>query len=194
MKGKILFSEVQKLRQSWFWLLLILSLSIPIFIFLYAIILQVGKGVPFGNNPISDLSLIIIFVFLLVFSVSLVALFLLIRIETFITTEEINVKFFPFHRSYRNYSWENILDAVVIKYSPVKFRWGWGFGGYGLRLGMRIKLLGNNIEYCIAGNHCLQLLLKKGKKILIGTEKQYEMEQALKKIERIKKENQFNIM
>jgi hypothetical protein len=116
------------------------------------------------------------------------------RVETFITTEGINVKFFPFHRSFRNYNREQISGATVNKNVILRFRWGWGFGGYGFRLGIRIKLFGDNIEYCLAGKHCLQLLLKNGKKILIGTEKQYEMEQALKKFERINNENQFNTM
>nr|MBP6978828.1 hypothetical protein [Lentimicrobiaceae bacterium] len=51
------------------------------------------------------------------------------------------------------------------------------YGGWGYRMGGKKA----GVAYNISGNMGLQLELKNGKKILLGTKKPVEMEEALKK-------------
>jgi hypothetical protein len=194
MNEKNLFYEQQKFRNPWFWILTILVLGIPIVIFMIGLIKQVGQGIPFGNKPASNTELIVIFVLLLLLFVTTITLSLLMRLETIITTESVSIKLFPLHRSFKNFKWEDISEVSIEKNTPMKFKMGWHIGGWGFGFGMRIKLYGKKIEYCIAGNKSLHLQFKNGKQVLIGTGKQYEMEQALKKVEQLKNRNHLNTM
>ena len=194
MNDRILFYEQQKFRNTWFWILTILAFGIPIVVFIIGLIKQVGQGIPFGDKPASNTELIVISVLLLLLFTTTITLSLLMRLETIITTEGVNVKLFPFHRSFKHYKWEDISEVSIKKNTPMKFKMGWHIGGLGFGLGMRIKLYGKKIEYCIAGNKSLHLQFKNGKQMLIGTGKEYEMEQSLKKIEQLKNRNQLNIM
>ncbi|MCL1969643.1 MAG: hypothetical protein FWF65_08880 [Bacteroidetes bacterium] len=177
MNDRILFYEQQKFRQPWFWILIIMAFGIP----LISLIKQWVQS----NNPTSGKELIMSILIFLALAVIFVSLFIIMRLETVITTDGVSVRFFPIHRSFRNYRWEDIATYSVKKYSPLK-----EFGGWGIRF----RIARSAIAYSISGNHGLQLELKKGKRILIGTKKQYEMEQALKKVEQIKNRNQLNIM
>ena len=177
MNKKNLFYERQKFCQHWFWLLIILAFGIPM--------ISLIKQWVQNNNPTSDKELIMSILIFLALTVIFVSLFIIMRLETVITTDGVSVRFFPIHRSFRNYRWEDITTYSVKEYSPLK-----EFGGWGIRF----RMGRNAIAYSISGNYGLQLELKNGKRILIGTKKQYEMEQALKKIEQIKNRNQLNIM
>jgi hypothetical protein len=63
-----------------------------------------------------------------------------------------------------------VASIEVRKYSPIKEYGGWGFR-YGFK---------NGKAYNISGNMGLQLILKNGDRILIGTQKPEELETYLK--------------
>jgi hypothetical protein len=193
MKYKILFSEQQKFSQPWLWIMIILMLGIP-GIFIFGVIQQVGRGIPWGNNPLSNTGLVICAVCVTIIIVLSIILFLIVRLETTITEKEIGVRFYPFHRSFRYYKWEDISSASVQKFNPLKYG-GWGMKsnvGWGFRVGPSgIKLRfphGKNMIYNVAGNKVLQLELKDGKKLWIGTQKPLELENIVRKIKQINKE------
>jgi len=173
MRGKILFSEQQKFRQIWLWAIVLIAVGASAGTSLWGLIQQVVRGIPFGNNPMSNTGLIIFFVFSLGLAVGLIMLFVKMRLETIITSEGVKIKFFPIHRSYCNFKWEDISSAVVKKYSPMKY------GGWGIRFGA----FNGVTVYNVSGNQALFLHFKNGKKILIGTQKPYELEAAIRKIE-----------
>ena len=54
--SKIYFKETQKFRQWWILVILLIVLCI----WLWGIIQQIVFEIPFGNNPISDLGLVLI--------------------------------------------------------------------------------------------------------------------------------------
>jgi len=197
MKDKILFSEQQRFRQIWLWAIIIITIGSSAGVFLHGLIQQVVLGIPFGDRPMSDTGVIIAFNLSLGFAVIFVMFFVKMRLETEITAEGVKIRFFPFHLSFCNYKWEDISEAVVKKYSPMKYG-GWGIRGkwgWGLRIGTGVKLnMSNDKVYSVSGNQALHLQFKNGKRLLIGTQKTYELEKALKKVEQIKKENQLNIM
>jgi len=99
----------------------------------------------------------------------IIPLFLFIlNLETEISQEGISVRFFPFHLKKKFFAWDEIAKAEVREYSPLL-----EYGGWGIRRGR------SGIAYNVKGKMGLQLVLKNGKKILIGTQKAEELKQIL---------------
>ena len=92
------------------------------------------------------------------------------RLDTEIDAEGIRVRFIPFHFKFKTYNWNVIGQATVTTYNPVL-----DYGGYGLRFG----LFGKGKAYNVSGDQGIQLVFKKGSKLLIGTQKPNEAAQAL---------------
>ncbi|MCB0473313.1 MAG: hypothetical protein KDC69_02350 [Flavobacteriaceae bacterium] len=67
--------------------------------------------------------------------------------------------------------WNDLGKVFIRKYNPVL-----EYGGWGVRLNYYRK---RGRAFNVSGNIGLQLILKNGKKILIGTHKEYEMKQVL---------------
>ena len=154
----IFFKEEQKFSQWWLWLIMIGIGNIPIF----GIYKQFILGEKFGDNPMSDVGLIIFSIFIF----GVIVLFWLMRLKTIINNKEIHVSFFPFVN--KHILWTDVKSARVIKY---------GFVGYGIRIGMT-----HGNVYNTSGNKGLSLELFNGKKYLIGTQKEAELERVLKKV------------
>ena len=91
-----------------------------------------------------------------------------LNLETEISKEGISIRFFPFHLKKKFFSWDEIAKAEVREYSPLL-----EYGGWGIRRGK------SGVAYNVKGNMGLQLVLKSGKKILIGTQKTEELKQIL---------------
>jgi len=200
MKDKILFSEQQKYNQVWHYVLFS-ALFITPGIILYGVIQQVVYGIQWGDDPMSNTDLIILFVFVFGIMCGVSVLLLMTRLETMITHEKISVKMFPFHSSFRHYRWEDISEATVRRNVSVRELGGHGLrkgGGLGFKFGVTgihlARKFNKGTSYTISGRQVLQLILKDGKKILIGTQKVNELEAAIFKMERIDKKNQFNLM
>ncbi len=69
--------------------------------------------------------------------------------------------------------WEDISKAYIREYKPVAEYGGWGVRGFFSSSGR---------AYNVSGNVGLQVELKNGKKILIGTQKQETIEELLARI------------
>ncbi len=169
MKSKILFSETQKFKQWWLWVILVGINGI----FLFGVFKQVIGGQQWGNNPMSNSGLLVI----AGLSILLTILFLNFRLETQIKEDGIYVRFFPFHLSFRYYSWDTIAQAYVREYSPIK-----EYGGWGLRSGA----FGKGNAYNVSGNQGLQLEFTNGRKLLIGTNKPQELTALLTNLGQLK--------
>lgn len=100
MDNEILFTERQKFKQWWLWLLLIGINGL----FLYGLIIQVIFGQQFGTKPMTNTGIIITSGLLLLLTI----LFLIFRLDTIIKRDGVYVRFFPFHLSFRHYTWEKI--------------------------------------------------------------------------------------
>jgi hypothetical protein len=190
MSAKIIYSEQQKFSQPLFWMVLILMLSAP-GILIWGIIQQVALGKPWGNDPTDNTSLIITFIAVTVTVIIPIIILRLVRLETNITSSEISVKYFPFHRSFRIFKWEDISNVSVNKINPLKYG-GWGIrSGRGLKIGLNINptnFLGKRTIYNLSGRYVLQLEFKNGKIVMIGTQNEKELEAVIYQIERQKKE------
>jgi hypothetical protein len=158
----ILFSERQYFRQWWLWILLLTPAGL-IFYGLYA---QLVKGIPFGNNPTSDEMLMALAAFMLL----MLVVFYFMGLQVEITHAGIRYRFFPFFGS-RFIAWEEIAEAEVRQYHPIR-----EYGGWGLRYGSA------GTAYNVSGNMGLQLVLhKKNKRILLGTQEPEELRLTLQK-------------
>lgn len=156
---KPLFQESQRFNQWWLWLIIFFACSFPFIGFVQQIIL----GKPFGDNPMSNIGLIIS----LVFSITFMALFYAIQLKTEITRETISFRFVPFMK--RTYPFNEIESYEVIHYGFV--------GGWGIRFGTKYGTV-----YNIKGTKGLFVKLKNGKTFIIGTQKPQELENVIKNI------------
>ena len=95
-------------------------------------------------------------------------LFFSFRLETIITTESVSVRFFPFHIKPVVITKQQIKNAFVREYKPIREYGGWGLKGSS-----------KNKAYNVSGNVGLQLILKDEAKVLIGTNNHDELEKAM---------------
>ena len=153
------FKEEQKFNQWWLWLILILMGILP----LIGIYKQLILGEKLGDNPMSDISLLIFSIIMF----SLVGLFLIMKLKTSIDKNGINMYFFPFIK--KSVDWQQIKNVKVVNYGFV--------GGWGIRLWTKYGTV-----YNIRGNKGLEIVLKSGKKFIIGTQKETELSTIIEKM------------
>lgn len=165
------FNEEQKFDQLWIWLTLIGSGLLIIGIFGYGFIKQVILGMQFGDRPMSNDRLTITFVITFLIFSGIIILFRTSRLVTKIDKFRIDFRFIPFQFKFKTILWSEIDKFEVRKYKPIL-----EFGGWGVRYSI------NGKAYNVKGNMGLQLYLKNGKKILIGTQKDTELNEFLKRL------------
>jgi len=153
MNNTTLYHEVQRYRQWWFWLIIIVTVGIGV-----TNTLMTASD----DKSIYPLIFIPVVVILLLFSMNL---------DTKITNEGVDVKSFPLMMRGRHYAWSDIVKAYTREYAPIKEYGGWGIkGSY------------NNRAFNVSGKQGLQLELKDGRRVLIGTQKPSEIDIILKSI------------
>lgn len=150
------FTETQKFGW-WVWLLMIPVCLIPV----VGLVVQMGFGKDFGNNPISNGGLI----FLLMFGLVMIGLFSAMKMKTLIDEKHITINFFPLAK--KSVTWDEVKNANVINYGFV--------GGWGVRLWTKYGTV-----YNMRGNKGLAIELKNGKRFLIGTQKEKELDKFIK--------------
>lgn len=99
-------------------------------------------------------------------NLALWCLFGVLRLKTTIHENGIEVYFFPFNFYRKRIAWGDITTVELRKYSPIA-----EFGGWGLRRGSRGR------AFSAQGNMGLQLTMRNGKVLLIGTQNPVEIEQ-----------------
>ena len=155
---KIEFKEEQKFTHWWLFLILIGIGILPIL----GIYKQLILGEKFRDTPMSDFGLIIFYVF----TFGLITLFLFMRLKTEIDQNEIRMNFFPLVK--KRVSWKEIKKVEIVTYGFV--------GGWGIRLWTKYGTV-----YTIKGNKGLAIELLNGKKFLIGTQKETELNKIVEK-------------
>ncbi len=160
----MVFRERQYFRQWWIWLMLV-----GFAVFLGYLILSSlwQEGIDEKNN-ITHVQLLIAVTGM----VSVIAIFALSHLDSRIDEDGVHYKFTPFHFRTRTLKWDEISRACVRKYNPLL-----EYGGWGIRI---TGFFGKGRAFNVSGNMGLQLELKNGKKILLGTNKPDELTEALK--------------
>ena len=168
------FKEIQKFRQLWIWIPVVLGGLIPVVLFGYAVCLQLFTEKSFGNIAMDDKSLILVFILVFIFELTLFILFASLNLTTCIDRNGIRYRFFPFQLKFRTLAWEEIEHAEVLKYDPIR-----DYGGWGIRYGKKGKALN------VSGKMGLKLDLKNGKHLLLGTKKEQELKDYLRLLNKI---------
>jgi len=151
------FTETQRFRQPWLWLIIV---AVDVLI-ISGILSEMQKTKSDARTTL---------IFAAAIASLIVVLFLILRLDTKITAEGINYRFYPFQFKFKVIRWEQISSAHVRTYKPFG-----EYGGWGIRFGLR----GTGMAYNVSGNRGLQLELTNGKKILLGTQRPEEIAQAL---------------
>jgi hypothetical protein len=95
-------------------------------------------------------------------------LFWLIRLETYVDSNALYVRFFPFQLAFRKFAASDLAEYYSREYNPIL-----EYGGWGIRYGRAGK------AYNASGNKGVQLVLNNGKRLLIGSQKPDELVKAI---------------
>ena len=158
---KLSFREEQSFRRSWIWFILVPITLLPS----YGLVTFNTDMFPFNDMPFNEL---IIF---LSSTMALSILFLILKLKTEITEEEIRIQYFPF--TSKTVKWVDVKNAKVLNYGFV--------GGWGIRLWTEFGTV-----YNTSGSIGLAIEMNDGKKFLIGTHKENELRSYIKQLTKLK--------
>jgi hypothetical protein len=156
-----LFREVQRFHHWFFWLPIIVVVGV----IWWQFIQQVIVGRPPGTEPIADWAA---WVLTLVFGIGFPVFAAVVRLVTEVSPGRLSVRLVPF--SGRVVATDDIETAYAREYSPMR-----EFGGWGVRLGAD-----GGRAYNAHGKEGVQLVLKDGRHILVGTQRADELIGALR--------------
>ncbi len=158
------FTEFQRFDQWWMKLFYLLSFGFLLYCFYQWLVLKdhIGNVAPDDNTG----KLIITFTI-----IPVLLLFYFLKLHTEINEIGIHYQFFPFQFSMKTIRWNEIEKCYIRTYSPIR-----EYGGWGYRSSMGRK---SGSAFNIKGNKGIQIELKNGKKILIGTQKEKEAQQVV---------------
>lgn len=168
------YKEVQRFIICWVWLAVIALNAL----FIYAFVQQVILGKPFGSNPASDLTLILIGFLPLGFLFFLLS----VKLKTRINDTGIYYRFYPFQFKERSIEWHELKDAYIREYNSFH-----EYGGWGIRIGS--PETGRAVNTSASSNKGLQLKFNDGKLLLIGTKRPDEIQAIIEKIRKAGKIN-----
>lgn len=162
------FVEVQRFNSPFIWVLVLVATVPTAGLFLYGIYEQIIRGHPWGDRPMSDLELLIVAPLMILFLLSMGALFysLLLRVE--VREDAVYVRYAPLHFSYRVFPFDTIASCRARQYKPMREYGGWGVRG-----------TKKNAAYNVSGDWGVQLEFKDGRKLLIGSQRAEELAQAI---------------
>jgi uncharacterized membrane protein len=162
----IIFQEEQKFG-SWLRWLIYLSMGLSAVITVFALITASRH-----NNSQENWEIVLAGVAGIGVPIAITALFLLLKLETYVSRDGIDVRYFPFHIRFKRFRPEDVSEYYARQYKPI-----WEYGGWGIRYSLR-----NGKAYNVSGNKGIQLIFKNGKKLLIGSQKSEEFEAAIRSI------------
>jgi len=173
---KVLFTEEQRFKSTFVWLIMFPSWAVINVIFGIGIYKQIILGKPWGDEPMSDLGLIGVTLGVNLIIIGILFLMLKTKMVIQIRDKGLFYKYPPFIIREKKISPEEIERYEVRQYKPLQ-----EYGGWGIR--QRHKWRRNiGVAYNVSGNIGLQLYLKNGKKILLGTQRKAAIGSAMAKM------------
>jgi hypothetical protein len=166
-----IFIEEQKFNQS----LVYIGLSLALIVVGYSTFKN-WDSVATANigEQISQLSGLIIISLVII-------LFLFLKLITRVDEQGIQYQFTPFQLKSKLITWKDISKIYIRKYDAIS-----EYGGWGIKFSFFKK---RGKSFTTKGNIGLQLELKNGKKILIGTQKKEELQRTLDNYQSIIEQN-----
>ncbi|MBI5570150.1 MAG: hypothetical protein HY914_09415 [Desulfomonile tiedjei] len=165
---EVIFREIQRFRQPWVWILTGATAAVVIGVMTYGLIYQLGFGKPWGNNPLPDAALIVVASAGILLMLGVLWLTWAARLITEVRNSGLYVKYYPFHLSFHKIDLRNLKRFEARTYRPI-----WDYGGYGIKCGLKGK------AYNVSGNRGVNLTFKKGRDLMIGSQRAEELARAL---------------
>lgn len=160
-----IFKEEQRFTQVWLLVLMSMSILISVSIMI--------KEYTKENTTLGTTE----FVLVLLGLICSPLIIFFFKLKTRIDEIGIHYQFIPFHLTKKTIIWSSINRAYIRKYDAITEYGGWGLkGGFLWRKN-------KGVAYNVSGDIGLQLELISGKKILIGTQKQTEVNAVIKTYE-----------
>jgi len=163
---ELIYREEQKFA-LWLRWLVVLSMVwiVPLSIF------SLTKTPP-EQGPPGILPIILLIVAGVFVPIAIAVLFFLLKLETEVRPDGLYLRYFPFHINFKRFTTDELSEYYARKYKPIR-----EYGGWGIRCSFR---KGN--AYNVSGNKGVQLVFKNGKRLLIGSQKAEDLENAIRSI------------
>lgn len=158
-----MFHEEQRFRQRPLMILVVLLAGLSWYVFIIQIIFKK----PFGTNPAPD---VVVCGIWLIFGIAFPLFFLSLRMITELRPDGLLVRFPPFHR--RLIPLQEVQSCEVREYSAIK-----EYGGWGVHYSRQ-----HGTAYNVSGNLGVQLILKNGKRVLIGSQEPDRLANVLRNL------------
>lgn len=160
MEGPPAFREVQRFRQPWLVATLLGVAGVTWWLLARALMGAASPG-------FLTLALLYWAVFGLLFP-----LFFLwvLRLEVEVREDGVYFRFFPLHLTFRRIPFEEVAHCSARTYNPVR-----EYGGWGIRYSLR-----GGRAYNVRGNRGVQLVLRNGERILLGSQRAEELARAVR--------------
>jgi hypothetical protein len=158
--GDAIFREVQRFGK-WFYLMLIATVGGS----------AAAVYISLSHEKAVSGALFIFIVVAVVMAAALSAFLLMLRLETEVRGDGLYIRFYPFHRSFKRYTKEDLQGYYFCQYRPIQ-----DYGGWGVRYSSKGK------AYNVSGSEGIQLVLASGMHLLIGSQRAQELAEAIDSI------------
>jgi hypothetical protein len=166
--------ETQTLKDSqWLWVLMIVIAAGAIIPLAYGLYWQVGRGEPWGDEPMSDSGLIGLTIFVAICTAVMFACMALTKLELKIDEIGIHYRFVPYRRK-----WSLITPHEIESFEVNNMK---SFVGM-CRVGYHKNVLNNSTTMNLVGTKQIMLRLRNNRKIMIGTTNAEGAGLAMKKL------------
>lgn len=155
-----LFSEKQYLRVWWLRILVSL-LTVGTWV---AFVVQIFYHTPVGTDPAPDWGM---YPLLLVMGIAFPWFFFTVHLRVTVTEDRLRLRYFPFVT--KTWTHDDIAQATAVTFRPIREHGGWG---------IKYSIDGAWV-YSAYGNTGVELLLRDGKKVIIGSQRSSELAQAI---------------
>jgi hypothetical protein len=155
------FREVQWMRRVW-WAMLLVG-GIALFTW-YSFVQQIVLGHLVGTNPGPDWAIAIIW---LLAGVGLPLFLLSMRLIVEVYPDRVSIRYVPL--LWRQIPFSEIACVQARTYRPILEYGGWGIKGWSR----------GHIAYNVRGNRGVELKLRDGRRVMIGSQRADELEAAL---------------
>jgi len=163
---EIIYREKQRFG-LWLRLLIAGSMALAVPFSIFALI-----KIPTEQGPTDIPQILTVTIAGIAGPIGVLLLFWMLKLETEVRPDGLYVRFFPFHINFKRFGAEDLSEYYARRYKPVLEYGGWGIR-YSLRKGK---------AYNVSGNKGVQLVFRNGKRLLIGSQRAEELEQAIRSI------------
>ena len=165
-ENELIYREEQRFGLWLRWLIVLsMALAVPFSIFALT-------KIPSEQGSSEILPIILLTIAGIFVPIAIAVLFLLLKLETEVRPDGLYIRFFPAHIHFKRFTAEDLSEYYAREYKPLR-----EYGGWGIRCSLR-----KGRAYNVSGNKGVQLVFKSGKRLLIGSQRAAELEEAIRSI------------